>query len=268
MNNADNERERAGAPGTSVGMSSCSSVFVSCLPIERRLYRMSGSSCLPGPTEKALDLDRSVKYVTWFMRQCESKLKLLRTAHELISQQSYGSVGVDQICEQSGVKKGSFYHFFRSKSELTVAAYEYHWASLQETLERIFSAEKPPLVRLDDYFNHVRQTQSERSERYGRMLGCPFVSLGCELSTQDESIRLMAQKISEGKRDYLENTVRDGIERGDISAADPRALADELHTYIVGLVQEAKIANDIRVLDRLKSGAYRLLGLHLAPAAV
>jgi TetR/AcrR family transcriptional repressor of nem operon len=202
------------------------------------------------------------------MRQCESKLKLLRTAHELISQQSYGSVGVDQICEQSGVKKGSFYHFFRSKSELTVAAYEYHWASLQETLDRIFSAEKPPLDRLDDYFNHVRQTQTDRLQRYGRLLGCPFVSLGCELSTQDESIRLMAQKISEGKRAYLENTIRGAIERGDVSAADPQALADELHTYIVGLVQEAKIANDIRVLDRLKSGAYRLLGLHIAPASV
>jgi TetR/AcrR family transcriptional regulator, transcriptional repressor for nem operon len=201
------------------------------------------------------------------MRQCESKLKLLRTAHELISQQSYGSVGVDQICEQSGVKKGSFYHFFRSKSELTVAAYEYHWASLQETLDRIFSAEKPPLDRLDDYFNHVRQTQTDRLQRYGRILGCPFVSLGCELSTQDESIRLMAQKISEGKRAYLENTIREAIERGDVSA-DPGALADELHTYIVGLVQEAKIANDIRVLDRLKSGAYRLLGLHIAPTAV
>jgi TetR/AcrR family transcriptional repressor of nem operon len=202
------------------------------------------------------------------MRQCESKLKLLRTAQELISQQSYGSVGVDQICEQSGVKKGSFYHFFRSKSELTVAAYEYHWAGLQETLERIFSVEKAPLDRLDDYFNQVRQSQTERSQRYGRLLGCPFVSIGCELSTQDESIRLMAQKISEGKRAYLENTIREAIQRGDLSAADPRALADELHTYIVGLVQEAKIANDVQVLDRLKPGAHRLLGLHIAPAAV
>jgi TetR/AcrR family transcriptional regulator, transcriptional repressor for nem operon len=217
---------------------------------------------------KALDLDRSVKYIVLVMRQCESKLKLLRTAHELISQQSYGSVGVDQICEQSGVKKGSFYHFFRSKSELTVAAYEYHWASLQESLDRIFSAEKPPLERLDDYFNWMRQTQAERFQKYGRVLGCPFVSLGCELSTQDEDIRLMAKKISEGKRVYLENTLREAVERGDISAADPKALADELHTYLVGLVQEAKIANDAGALDRLKSGAYRLLGLHVAPAAV
>src|SRR6201997_89324 len=202
------------------------------------------------------------------MKECESKLKLLRTAHELISRQSYGSVGVDQICEQSGVKKGSFYHFFRSKSELTVAAYEYHWDQLRAALDRVFSVQKTPLERLDSYFNHIYQNQKERFERVGRLLGCPFVSLGCELSTQDESIRLMAQKISEGKRGYLENTIRDRLDRGDISAADPRAMADELHTYIVGLVQEAKIANDIRVLDRLKSGAYRLLGLHIAPAAV
>src|ERR1700724_2086346 len=195
------------------------------------------------------------------MRQCESKLKLLRTAHELISQQSYGSVGVDQICEQSGVKKGSFYHFFRSKSELTVAAYEYHWAGLQETLDRVFAAEKLPLDRLDDYFNHVQQNQTERFQRFGRLLGCPFVSLGCELSTQDESIRLMAQKISEGKCRYLEATLRDGIEGGKIPPRDPQILARELHSYLVGIVQEGKIANDLRVLERMRPGAYRMLGL-------
>jgi TetR/AcrR family transcriptional repressor of nem operon len=202
------------------------------------------------------------------MKQCESKLKLLRTAHELISQQSYRSVGVDQICEQSGVKKGSFYHFFRTKSDLTVAAYEYYWESLRHTLDRIFSVDKPPLDRLDDYFNHVRQSQLDRLQKYGRLLGCPFVSLGSELSTQDESIRLMAQKISEGKCCYLEATLRDAIERGDISAADPKELASELRSYLVGLVQEAKIANDVRVLDRLKPGAHRLLGLPTTTAAV
>src|SRR5260370_37903870 len=109
------------------------------------------------------------------MKQCESKLKLLRTAHELIWRQSYGSVGVDQICEQSGVRKGSFYHFFRSKSELTVAAYEYYWEGLRQTLDQIFSVDKPPLDRLDDYFNHIHQTQVDRVQKFGRLLGCPFV---------------------------------------------------------------------------------------------
>src|SRR5215469_17282053 len=107
------------------------------------------------------------------MRVSESKLKLLQTAHELIWRQSYGSVGVDQICEHSGVKKGSFYHFFRSKSDLAVAAYEYHWQELREKLDVVFSKDKPPLQRLDDYFRQIYDRQRERMEIFGRMLGCP-----------------------------------------------------------------------------------------------
>src|SRR5260221_4221169 len=99
------------------------------------------------------------------MKQCESKLKLLRTAHELIWRQSYGSVCVDQICEQSGVKKGRFYHFFRSKSELTVAAYEYHWDQLRAALDRVFSVQKTPLDRLVSSFNPLYLNQNRRFQQ-------------------------------------------------------------------------------------------------------
>ena len=198
------------------------------------------------------------------MRQCDSKLKLLQTAHELIWRQSYGSVGVDQICEHSGVKKGSFYHFFRSKSDLAVAAYEYHWQELREKLDVVFSKDKPPLQRLDDYFRQIFDRQRERLERFGRMLGCPFVSLGSELSTQDESVRQMAQKISANKCKYIEETLRDAIAEGVIEPTDPAVLARELHFYLVGLVQEAKIANDLRALNGMRAGAYRLLGVRTA----
>ena len=195
------------------------------------------------------------------MRVCDSKLRLLQTAHELIWQQSYGSVGVDQICEQSGVKKGSFYHFFRSKSELTVAAYEYYWEQRSRlTLDGIFSAQTPPLERLDAYFENIRRNQTEHFETRGRVLGCPFVSLGSELSTQDEAIRLMAQHISERKCRYLESTLRDAMDEAVIPRQEPKLLAQELHFYIVGLIQEAKICNNLAVLNRMKPGAYRIIG--------
>jgi hypothetical protein len=71
----------------------------------------------------------------------------------------------------------------------------------------------------------------------------------------------MAQEISEGKCRYLEATLRDAVERGDIPPRDPQILARELHSYLVGIVQEAKIANDLRVLERMRPGAYRMLGL-------
>lgn len=201
------------------------------------------------------------------MRFCDSKLRLLQTAHQLIWRQSYGSVGVDQICEQSRVKKGSFYHFFRSKSELTVAAYEFHWEQVRLVLDRIFSTQIPPMERLEAYFAHIRRNQTEHLEKNGRVLGCPFASLGSELSTQDEAIRLMAQQISARKRDYLESTLSDAMEAGDLQVQDPKLLAQELHFFIVGLIQEAKISNDLAVLDRMESGAYRIIGATRAVAA-
>jgi TetR/AcrR family transcriptional repressor of nem operon len=201
------------------------------------------------------------------MRFCDSKLRLLQTAHQLIWRQSYGSVGVDQICEQSRVKKGSFYHFFRSKSELTVAAYEFHWEQVRLVLDRIFSTQIPAMGRLEAYFAHIRRNQTEHLEKNGRVLGCPFASLGNELSTQDEAIRLMAQQISARKRDYLESTLSDAMEAGDLPIQDPKLLAQELHFFIVGLIQEAKISNDLAVLDRIESGAYRIIGATRAVAA-
>ena len=199
------------------------------------------------------------------MRFCDSKLRLLQTAHQLIWRQSYGSVGVDQICEQSRVKKGSFYHFFGTESELREAAYEFPWDRVRLVLDRIFSAQIPPMERLEAYFAHIRRNQTEHLEKNGRVLGCPFASLGSELSTQDEAIRLMAQQISARKRDYLESTLSDAMEAGDLPMQDPKLLAQELHFFIVGLIQEAKISNDLAVLDRMESGAYRIIG---APRAV
>jgi TetR/AcrR family transcriptional repressor of nem operon len=194
------------------------------------------------------------------MKECESKLRLLHTAHDLISRNSYGSVGVDQICERSGVKKGSFYHFFRSKSELTVAACEHQWTRSRATLDRVFSAQIPPLERLEGYFNVLQENQEEHLRNHGKVLGCPYISLGSELSTQDEAIRLMSQQISDRKCRYLEATLRDAMDLGEIPKQDAKFLAQELHVYLVGLLHEAKIANNLSVLSRMKSGAYRLIG--------
>jgi hypothetical protein len=77
----------------------------------------------------------------------------------------------------------------------------------------------------------------------------------------------MAQQISARKRDYLESTLSDAMEAGDLPMQDPKLLAQELHFFIVGLIQEAKISNDLAVLDRMESGAYRIIGATRAVTA-
>src|SRR6516225_11838057 len=133
----------------------------------------AGFSCIGHVVAKSLlKLTGRFNMFVKSMRVCESKLRLLQTAHELIWRQSYGSGGVDQICEHSHVKKGSFYHFFRSKSELTVAAYEFHWEQRRIKLDRIFSSSADPLEKLEASVDDIRQNQIQFFLANGRVPGC------------------------------------------------------------------------------------------------
>ncbi|HEY5792583.1 MAG TPA: TetR/AcrR family transcriptional regulator [Chthoniobacterales bacterium] len=191
--------------------------------------------------------------------ESETKLKLLRTAIELIAESSYGSVSVDDICQRAGVKKGSFYHFFPSKSDLTVAAMEADWQAGQIRLDRIFSSQTPPLERLEAYFESSREIQALKQAQCGKICGCPMITLGAELSTQDEKIRLKTVEIVNRYLKYFESAVRDAAEEGTIETGNARLLAEELFAYFQGSMLQAKIHNDLKPLLALKKGLSRFL---------
>jgi TetR/AcrR family transcriptional regulator, transcriptional repressor for nem operon len=191
----------------------------------------------------------------------ETKRKILEIAMELIWESSYGSVSVDDICAKAGVNKGSFYYAFKSKSELAVAAYERHWETKRPLLDSVFSSQVPSLERLKNYCDAIVKDQNERFQKGGKVLGCPFCSLGSELSTQEETIRLKVEQMSERMMKYLESLVRDLVADGFVQTQDQKGLAHELYFYNIGIMTQAKIENNIKVLDRLHCGALRLLNV-------
>jgi TetR/AcrR family transcriptional regulator, transcriptional repressor for nem operon len=190
----------------------------------------------------------------------DTKLKLLNTAVTLIWENSYGSVSVDDICNQAGVNKGSFYYAFKSKSDLAAAAFENHWNKKRAVMDEIFSSQVPPLERLEKYCDHIVQVQMEKYEKFGKLCGCPFASIGSELSTQDEQIRKKAQELSERTMKYLACTLRDADADGTLDVEDPVELARQVFSYASGLVTQAKIENNPAVLKCLKKGVFRLVG--------
>ncbi len=200
-------------------------------------------------------------------QESESKRKLLETAMQMIWESSYGSVSVDDICTRAGVNKGSFYYAFKSKSDLAVAAFERHWENKQPKLDRIFSAQVSPLERLDSYCQMIISDQKAKYETFGKMLGCPFCSVGCELSTQDEKIRLKAEQMSQRMLKYIESLVRDLAAAGQIEARDTTETAREISTYITGVLMQAKLENNMRHVERLQHGVMRLLGIKSLAAA-
>ncbi|HEY1791255.1 MAG TPA: TetR/AcrR family transcriptional regulator [Verrucomicrobiae bacterium] len=190
----------------------------------------------------------------------DTKEKLLQVAFDLIWNQSYGSVSVDQICERAHVNKGSFYHFFASKSELAVEAYEENWREKQPELDRVFSPQNPPLERLLLWCQYVRNRQRQKTEKYGHVCGCPYASLGTELATQDEKIRAKSQEIMDRNIRYLESALRDAGREGLISLANPTAAAKRIYTSVLGLLLYAKVHNDLGVLEDLESTIMNTVG--------
>jgi TetR/AcrR family transcriptional regulator, transcriptional repressor for nem operon len=72
------------------------------------------------------------------------KRKLLDAAMRVIRMQGYAGSSVDDICREAGVTKGSFFHHFKGKDELAVAAAE-HWTGFTGNL-----FESAPFRRLAD----------------------------------------------------------------------------------------------------------------------
>jgi TetR/AcrR family transcriptional regulator, transcriptional repressor for nem operon len=191
----------------------------------------------------------------------DTREKLLQVAFDLIWNQSYGSVSVDHICERAHVNKGSFYHFFNSKSELAVEAYEENWREKQPELDRVFSPQNPPLERLSLWCQYVRNRQKQKAEKYGHVCGCPYASLGTELATQDEKIRAKSQEIMDRTIRYLENALRDAGHEGLISFDDAKAVAKRIYATTLGALLYAKVHNDLTILAELEPTILNMVGI-------
>ncbi len=192
-------------------------------------------------------------------RTSDARKRLLDAALELIWTSSYGAVSVDDICEKAGVKKGSFYHFFKSKAGLALEAYEAHWVEMRPKFDAVFSSQVPPLHRLEHWCQAVYEDQKDKHKATGRVCGCPFANVGSELGTQDEALRAKSLQMLERGSRYLESAIADAVRLREIPSMDPKAAAHEIYALFMGQMLQAKLNNDPEVLRDLGPQVIKLL---------
>lgn len=193
-------------------------------------------------------------------RVSDAKEKLMEAAKMLIWQRSYGATSVDDICAKADVRKGSFYYFFKSKSDLAIAALEADWQGKKARYDGMFSPTNPPLKRLEDYFALVCERQTELQRQFGSVLGCTYCSLGSEVGLQDEKIREKVQEILHRMLMYFESAIRDAHAQGLVHAPNAKAKAQLVFAYFQGTLSQARILNSLEPICGLYAGALEMLG--------
>jgi TetR/AcrR family transcriptional repressor of nem operon len=193
-------------------------------------------------------------------RTSDADQRLKQAALDLMWEESYGSVTIDDICQRADVKKGSFYYFFKSKAELAVAALEKLWTDeWQPNLDRAFSPSIDPLARFTGYFDTIYQSQLETKKKYGKVLGCAVCSVGSEVSTQEVDVAASVRAMMARKLKYYESAIRDAVAQGVIEPCDPAQESLALLGLLEGLIGQARIMNDPEILRRLPDMALGLL---------
>lgn len=109
----------------------------------------------------------------------DSRTRLLDAGLSAFRAKSYAETGINEVLACAGVPKGSFYHYFRTKTDFGLAVAEhYHARQIAFASEALNDPSKPPLERVKSYFQAAREDMAHR----GFAEGCLMANLTTELA--------------------------------------------------------------------------------------
>lgn len=194
---------------------------------------MAQGSTLPICESEGLD-DRSIRPYSAHMAQRDSDTRkhILAVGRRLSAQSGFAGMGLSELLKESGVPKGSFYHYFASKEaygcELLADFAEDYRIRLQETLDH---PSKDARSRLLAYFSRWKRNQTSEvlQDR------CLVVKLSAEVADLSPQMSRILEQSVQSVENHLSATLRQGIEDGSIAPHDDsRDLASMLYHMWLG----------------------------------
>jgi len=166
-----------------------------------------------------------------------SREKLLDVAFDAIYLNGYSATSVDKILKKANMNKGSMYHFFKSKKELTLAVIE---ERLKEHMESRYSKLLDCKENIcDELMNAIKDRKT-----YNFSCGCKLNNMMQELSPIDNDFKLALEKIYLTFENIFEKVLDKAVEIGEIKHNDTKALSMYIVASIEGCLGTAKKSQD------------------------
>ncbi|MFF5499473.1 TetR/AcrR family transcriptional regulator [Streptomyces aquilus] len=186
----------------------------------------------------------------------DTRNQIIDAAECLFGSKGYGSVSINQICEESGFPVGSVYHHFGSKAGVLRAVLERGSTEFFANLPKVDDSVGSPEERLAVYYERAADLITKQRQLFRLFTSLRLHEAG-NRETQ-EIVDVMEQRAAAHMTAYLEP-----IARG-YGVPDPAACARELTTitmiYTSGAVSNAgddedRIRAEVDTLHRLVQAA-------------
>jgi len=187
--------------------------------------------------------------------------QILNAAARLIHVQGYQSTSLDDVLRESGVGKGNFYYYFKSKEDLGYAIIDrITQAFVERSLGPAFAdTDADPVTQIHGFLDRVLEAQRLRK----CVGGCVMGNLASELSDVHEGFRQRLAGIFDLWRVHLAEAVSRGQARGRLRAdVDASRVAQFLVAGLEGSILLSKVAKDITVMERCVEELKRHLTLY------
>jgi len=187
--------------------------------------------------------------------------QILNAAARLIHVQGYQATSLDDVLRESGVGKGNFYYYFKSKEDLGYAIIDrITQAFLERSLGPAFAdTDADPVTQINAFLDRVLEAQRLRK----CVGGCVMGNLASELSDVHEGFRQRLASIFDLWRVHLAEAVSRGQARGRLGAdVDASRVAQFLVAGLEGSILLSKVTKDITVMERCVEELKRHLTLY------
>jgi TetR/AcrR family transcriptional repressor of nem operon len=186
------------------------------------------------------------------MPRPNTKEQLIVAGLNALLEKGFNGVGVQEITEQAGVPKGSFYNHFESKEALGAEIVERY--GLNSTRRAILRDKTvPPLQRLRTHFEALNDTFTKSKFERGCLLG----NFSAELANQSPVIRESLLTLFERWTEDLEVAIADAQSEGAVSS--DRAAGD-IAAFLLdayeGTLLRARVQRDRAPFDRFMKLAF------------
>lgn len=169
--------------------------------------------------------------------------KVLQLGLQLFWSKGYNKLGVNEICETTGMTKGAFYNAFKSKEGFLLLCIEAYGSINIKHLDKELNDNKGKAIDL--ILNmYIRLFEDQPSMNY---IGCMTNNMMSEIGSYNEVISKATAHAFENLLDIIEPVVQEAQKNGDISSQINSKSATELmHTTFFGALTRAKSTKDYK----------------------